>query len=269
MSSPTQPELVIRAPFGYGEIVPLERGHRVLLPHGATPEFCRTTNALAIAVGEFVAAARDFPIVFLTADRGASFAPVVLLGFAERQNLFVDAGGEWDRHAYQPAYIRRYPFCVSKVYRDGQPRGSKVVCVAKAYLDTAGIALFEADGKPGPRWGDIERMLQVFERELDATAALCALLQRADLLAPFTFQVMRGEAPALKLEGMHRVDEGRLRALAPQALHELAAQGALSPIYAHLHSLENFSRMYERAARRAEAAAAPPAPEQAPGSGAS
>lgn len=259
MSNPPHPELVIHAPFGYGEIVPLERGHRVLLPHGATPEFCRTTNALAIAVGEFVAAAREYPIVFLTADQGAGFAPVALLGLAERQNLFVDAGGEWDRDAYQPAYVRRYPFCVSKVYQDGKPRGNKVVCVAKAYLDAAGIALFEADGKPGPRWGDIERMLQVFERELDATAALCALLKRADLLAPFTFQVMRGEAPELKLEGMHRVDEARLRALAPQALHELAGQGALSSVYAHLHSLENFSRLYARAARRAEAAAAPTA----------
>ena len=48
----------ITAPFGYGEIVPLEKTHKVLLPNvgsgggNATPEFCRTLNAMAISFSE-------------------------------------------------------------------------------------------------------------------------------------------------------------------------------------------------------------------------
>ena len=104
----------LSAPFGYDEIVPLEKSHRVLMPSGTTPSFCRSINALAVSVGEFVAAARDYPIVFASADAGKSFAPVILLGLEAGVNLFLDDSGEWDRTAYFPAYVRRFPFCLSK-----------------------------------------------------------------------------------------------------------------------------------------------------------
>jgi hypothetical protein len=48
----------ITAPYGYDEIVPLQKTHRVLLPAGTTPAFCRRLNALAVSVAEFTAAAR-------------------------------------------------------------------------------------------------------------------------------------------------------------------------------------------------------------------
>ena len=54
----------ITAPFGYDEIVPLRREHRVLLPSGSTPAFCRTLNAIAVSRGEFPIAGRDYPLVF-------------------------------------------------------------------------------------------------------------------------------------------------------------------------------------------------------------
>ena len=102
----------LSAPFGYDEIVPLDKSHRVLMPSGTTPSFCRSINALAVSVGEFIAAARDYPIVFATGDGGKSFAPVILLGLEAGVNLFLDESGEWDRAAYFPAYVRRFPFCL-------------------------------------------------------------------------------------------------------------------------------------------------------------
>src|SRR3989344_3008777 len=101
----------ITAPYGYDEIVPLRKTHRVLMPAGSTPAF----------------------------GRARSFAPVVVLGLDEGENLFVDASGEWDRSAYFPAFVRRHPFCISKLYVDGEPRSERVVCVAKAYVDDSGV----------------------------------------------------------------------------------------------------------------------------------
>ena len=78
----------ITAPFGYGEIVPLEKNHKVLLPNvgagggNAAPEFCRKLNAMAISFSEFFIASRDYPIVFSTADEGKSYAPLVVLGLS-------------------------------------------------------------------------------------------------------------------------------------------------------------------------------------------
>lgn len=246
-----KPPLAITPPYGYDEIVPLERRHRVLLPHGATPQFCRSINAIAVTAGEFVAAARDYPIVFATPDAGKTFAPVAVLGLHARENLFVSAAGDWDPAAYVPAFVRRYPFCISKLYVDGVPRSDKVVCVVKSYVDPQGIALFDESGAPTAYWQGMQRLLAEYEDDLDRTAELCAALTRLELFAPFTFQVMQEERPTLKVEGMYRVDAKKFEALRPASHKALVAKGFASRIYAHFHSLENFARLYQRAVQRA------------------
>lgn len=246
--------LHLTPPYGYGEIVPLQRSHRVLRPFGATPQFCRGINALAVSYGELTAASRHYPLVFATADGGATFAPVAVLGLADGQNVFVSPGGDWDASAYLPAFVRRYPFCISKLYVDGEPRGDKVVCVVKAYVDAQGMPLFEESGAPTAYWTQMERLLADFESDLDRTAAMCAALARLGLFAPFTFTVMHDDVPGLKLEGMFRIDQKAFDALRPATLKALQRKGFLGPIYAHLHSLENFAALYARAVARARPA---------------
>ena len=248
--------LTLTPPFGYGDIVPLQRTHRVLLPHGSTPQFARTINALAVSYGEMTAAARHYPVVFASADGGATFAPVIVLGLADGQNLFVGSGGDWDPAAYLPAFVRRYPFCISKLYVDGAPRGDRVVCVAKAYVDDQGIALFDESGAPTAPWSQIERLLSEFESDLDRTADMCASLARLSLFAPFTFTVMQDDdRAALKLDGMYRIDQAKFDALKPATLKALQRKGFLGHIYAHLQSLDNFAALYARAVARVRTAA--------------
>lgn len=243
----------ITAPFGYDDIIPLEKQHRVLMPSGTTPAFCRRLNALAVSFTEFAAAARDYPIVFTTLDGGKSFAPVIVLGLADQSNLFLDAAGQWDPAAYLPAFVRRYPFCISKLYVDGKPNGESVVCVAKAYVDASGVALFDAEGRPAGRWSDMERLLAEYEADLDRTALMCSALARLDLLVPFTMQVVEDNRPGVRLAGMHRIDEARLKDLKPASHKALIGKDFMGKIYAHLHSLDNFSRLYAR-----QVAAQPP-----------
>jgi hypothetical protein len=83
--------LQITPPYGYDEIVPMQTSHRVLLRPGVTPGFSHAINALAVSYTEFVAASRDYPIVFTSGDNGSTFLPVVVLGLALRQNLFMKA----------------------------------------------------------------------------------------------------------------------------------------------------------------------------------
>lgn len=246
----------ITAPFGYDDIVPLEKQHRVLMSAGTTPAFCRTLNALAVSFSEFVAASRDYPIVFTTLDGGKSFAPVIVLGLADSTNLFLDASGEWDPAAYLPAFVRRYPFCVSRIYVDGKARGDSVVCVAKSHVDADGVALFDAQGRATERWSGMERLLAQYEADLERTAQMCYALARLELLVPFTMQVVEDNRPAVRLAGMFRVDEARLKDLRPASLKVLLDKDFMGRIYAHLHSLENFARLH---ARQAAAQSAPPA----------
>jgi hypothetical protein len=232
----------ITAPWGYGEIVPLEKEHRVLLPAGNTPIFCRHLNAIAVSIAEFVAAGRDYPVAFL---RGASggFAPVAVLGLTDAANLYVDRAGEWERGAYVPAYVRRFPFCLSRVTVDGKPRGERLVCVARDYVDRAGVPMFER-GRPTAHWRAIEKLLQEFEDDLERTARFGAALARLKLLEPMSVQ-LKGR-PQVRLGGMHRVAVEKLKALRPASLKALLEKDFLAAIFAHLHSLQNFSRLAAR-----------------------
>ena len=59
----------ISPPFGYKELVPLNRSQKVrLLSPGEVPEFARTLNAIPISYTEFSPVARDYPIVFTSGD---------------------------------------------------------------------------------------------------------------------------------------------------------------------------------------------------------
>ena len=259
----------ITAPFGYGEIVPLEKTHRVLLPSmgaggthagtgagsesrgNAAPSFCRNLNAMAISFSEFIVACRDYPIVFSTGDNGQSYAPLVVLGLGNEQNLFVNPEGEWAADTYVPAFVRRYPFCISKVYLDGEPQSDKVVCIDKAYIDAAGIALFDQAGKPAAHWLEREKLLSEYEADLDLTAQMCAIFTKLELFSPFTMQVNEGGKQALQLQGMHRIDEAKFLALKAANHKALVEKGLMGRIYAHFFSLANFARLYDRALSQA------------------
>ena len=213
---------------------------------GATPEFCRQLNALAVSFSEFTSAAHDYPIVFASLDEGQSFAPVIVLGLTEGSNLFVGPTGEWDSTTYTPAFVRRYPYCISKLYKDGEPSGERVVCVARAWVDEAGRTLFDTSGTPSDFWRSTEQLLTEYETDLDLTARMCASFSRLRLLTPFTMRVVEGDRPYVQLAGMYRIDEARLRDLKPASHKALVNRGYMGKIYSHLHSLENFSRLYAR-----------------------
>jgi SapC len=244
----------ITPPFGYSDIAPLEKHHRVLLPGGegsAVPGFAARVNAMAISFSEFAVAQRDYPIVFSSADGGASFAPVVVLGLADAQNLFVDQAGRWAEGAYVPAFVRRFPFCISRIFVDGVVQDERLVCVEKSYIDEGGIALFDAAGGPTPPWIERERLLAEYEKDLDTTAQMCTAFSKLDLFVPFTMQVKHGEAAGLKMNGMYCIDESRFVAQKAASHKALATRGLAARVYAHLFSLGNFSRLVDRALARA------------------
>ncbi len=241
----------ITAPFGYTDITLLERHHKVLLPNlttggGAVPAFAAQTNAMALSFSEFAVASRDYPIVFGAVDGGASYAPLAVLGLADRQNLYVDPAGNWQQDTYVPAFVRRYPFCLSVVHVDGVAQKERAICVERSYLDDSGVALYDGSGKATPRWAERERLLAGYENDLEMTALMCAGLQKLDLFTPFTLEVTVGAKSHFKLQGMTRIDEQKFLDLKPSSHKALATKGWAARVYAHLFSLANFNRLYDR-----------------------
>ena len=241
----------INPPFGYKHIVPLLKTHRVrLLGRGEVPEFARKLNAIPVSFTEFALAARDYPLVFTSADGGKSFAPVAVLGMTAGENLFVDGAGAWAPNLYVPAYARRFPFCMAKVTLNQVTQENRMVCVEKSNLDEGGEAMFDAQGEPSAKWRDMQRLLAEYEADLERARELCSILGDYALLEPFSLQAKPPKGDAVQLAGMHRIDEKKIEHLNISQFKNLARKGILGRIYAHLLSIENFARLLERRARR-------------------
>jgi hypothetical protein len=249
----------IRPPYGYQDIVPLTKTQKVRLQRGrVVPAALRGLATLPLSFGEFAAAQRDYPIAFISGDQGASFVAMALFGVEPGRNLFVGADGSWDAASYLPAYVRRHPFCMTRVSIDGKEHNERVACVEKSALAEDGAALFDARGEALPVWQAQSKLLFEFEADLARTEDMTRRLAELRLLEPFSAQATpAGERP-LTLTGMYRVAEDKLHALPAQTLHSLAQSGVLARCYLHLASLANFQRLLDRrAALRAQAAVDP------------
>lgn len=242
----------ITPPFGYREIVPLNRNAGVKLPSpGTLPEFCIQTNAMPISFTEFAVAARDYPIVFASNDQGKTYAAVAVLGLANNENAYV-RNGAWEQGVYVPAYVRRFPFCMARVKMNESEQQNRLICIEKSHLADDGEKLFDDAGKPTERWTTIERLLREYEADLERTRELCAILADYQLFEPFTMQATpAGGASPINLAGMFRVKEDKLEHLNAAQHKNLFKKGIVGRIYAHLLSLENFGRLVARRVRQA------------------
>lgn len=243
----------IAPPFGYQDIVPLNRNQKVrLLRPGEIPEFARNLNSIPISYTEFAPVAREYPIIFTTVGGGKLFAPVAVLGMADGENLY-NQGGAWAGGAYVPAYVRRFPFCMAKVTIDKVEQQNRLICVEKSRLDEAGgETLFDAKGQPGEKWQEIERLLADYEADLERSREMCDILGDYSLLEPFTMQAkFKNGGEPLAMTGMFRVAEAKIEYLNASQLKNLVKKGILSRVYAHLLSLDNFSKLLDRKATKA------------------
>ena len=242
--------LDINPPYGYQEIVPLAKTHKVLLPaERKLPVLFRNLTALPLSFAEFAPAVHDYPIAFISGDAGSTFVAMAILGLEAQQNLFVVGDDSWDAGVYLPAYVRRYPFCMTRVTVDGKEQSERIACVEKRAVNAKGEALYDSRGEPLPVWDHLRKLLFEFEADLARTEELCRKLQELRLLETFTAQVAPQNEPPIALTGMYRVSEEKLQALPAGTLQELARYGMLSRVYAQLLSLDNFQRLLDRRAQ--------------------
>jgi hypothetical protein len=243
----------IAPPFGYREVVPFLKSHKVrLLAPAEVPQFARQANAVPISYSEFQAVCREYPIVFSSGDGKRAFAPVAVTGLGAGENLF-GGEGHWAPGVYVPAYVRRYPFCMARVQVNNVEQKDRLICIEKAHLADDGEAMFDAGGAPTPKWQDLERLLGEYEKDLERSREMCSILADYGLLEPFTMQATPKAAGAkpLQMTGMFRVAEKKIEDLNSAQMKNLVRKGILGRVYLHLLSLENFARLLERRAASA------------------
>jgi hypothetical protein len=236
--------LFYRAP----EALSLERHENWRLKEGDYG-FAAATPYVPVVVGEFVAAARHYPILFADA---AVPSPVVLLGLGE-DNLFV-ADGAWAEGMHIPAYVRRYPF--GFVATDDAEQFALIADAGSdrfAASDEEGVAMFE-DGKPSALTRQALEFCEAYRRDAAATGAFCAALKASDLLVPRRADVTLPDGRKLAVDGFLVIDGEAFAALDDATVVNWHRNGWLAVIHYHLASLDHFNALLVRQGARAAAA---------------
>ena len=172
---------------------------------------------------------------------------MAVLGLTQGENLYF-RDGAWAKGVYIPAYARRFPFCMAKVRLNEVEQQNRLICVEKSHMDDAGELMFDDKGAPLAKWKEIERLLTEYEVDLERSREMCSTLADYGLLEPFAAQAKFAKGGAAQLTGMHRAAENKIEHLNASQIKNLAKKGILSRVYAHLLSLDNFSRLLDRKA---------------------
>jgi len=265
MATPTQPAPPPLAGqvLLYGNPEPLDSNRHGKLGMNPTDRpygFVAKQHFVPLQVGEFMAAAVNYPIIFA----GDDYAPLAIMGLQAGENLFVSPEGAFRPGAYAPSFIRRYPFVGAK---DDQAQ-RMIICIDRdSSLWVEGnpeVPLF-VDGQPSEFTKSCIEFCSQFDQDRAVTESFCNLLKSLDLFetkqTTYTPRLPDGTAgqPVMVAE-YFAVSEDKLKQLAPEKLAELAGNGALAAIYAHLTSLAGWDRIIVESSLRqtanAEAAGA-------------
>jgi hypothetical protein len=189
---------------------------------------------------EFRSIQAHYPIVFSkTAD--GQFQPIVLLGFREKQNLFLTSRG-WDA-PYVPLMIERVPFLIG---RSGEQLMMHVDLDSPRVSRTTGEPLFLPHGGNTEFLERMNSVLLAIHAGLERTPPFVAALLEHELLESFALDIRLADGSDNRLAGFYTIHEERLAALSGSALESLNRAGHLQPAYMAVASLSQFRALIER-----------------------
>jgi hypothetical protein len=244
MASAPQPQL----PLFYKDLLPVNSRDHAGWKAGSlgSAAYLAETHAIPLTSDEFVDAQRDYPIVFTS---GENPLPIALFGLNEGVNTFVGEDMKIAELIYLPAYARRYPFILAKLQQGNDDMSLCFDPTAGLIgADQEGMPLFDEAGQPTEYTQGVLDFCRRFEEAGQRTKLFMDELAKLDILMDGEIAITRNDMPDTPFiyRGFRMVDENKLRELPAATLEELAKNGMLMLIYAHLFSLNLMRNIFER-----------------------
>lgn len=186
-----------------------------------------------------------YPIVFRKNAQG-QFEPIALLGFQERQNLFLTARG-WDA-TYIPLTIERLPFLIG-FSADKQPM-MHVDLDSPRISRTEGEAVFREYGGNTEFLERMSSVLLAIHQGIAGVQPFIAALLEHELLESFVLDVQLANGSQNRLAGFYAINEERLQGLDGAVLERFNRAGYLQAIHMAIASLSQFRALIERMNKR-------------------
>jgi hypothetical protein len=228
-----------QSPLFYSDIAPLTPTTHKDFKLGSETNFAfaGTTNTVPLTVPEFTLAARHYPILLL----GEDLVPTAAVGMKPNQNFFVDKNGDWEKGAYIPAYVRRYPFMLM-----GSPEDERLTLgvdnTAKSTSPEA-RALFDAEGKETEVVGQAIKFCEQFHNAFMYTQDFSAALKKAGIAEEQSLEVELTPGQRSLIGSFQRIDEEKFKNLPDATILEWRKNGFLHACYFLLQSMNNWDML--------------------------
>lgn len=220
---------------------------------GFGPEFGDDVGMVPAFPSEFAELQREYPIFLRKDTATGEWQSVALLGFEQRENLFLQDGG-WNA-TYLPGAVAKGPFLIGFQEQriDGELRQEPVMHVDLEHPRAAngsGEPVFLPQGGTTPYLDHIAGVLRGVHDGIAYGAAMFAALDAAGLIQTVQLDVQVDERHRVAVNGLHGIDRERLAALDDATLSALHRAGYLEGVYLMLASLHNVRRLMAEKQRR-------------------
>ncbi|MDX9743288.1 MAG: SapC family protein [Arcobacteraceae bacterium] len=197
-----------------------------------------------ITVAEFYEACKDYPILFAK-DANNSWIATVMMGYKEKENLFVGENGIWEKQRYIPAHIRRYPFIYVNTDNDQLTLAVEGEFKSEAKEDVA-RKLFLEDGTNSEFLNSVLGFLNQFHGDALATTAFIKQLEDWELLEEKVANIVAPDGKNYSINGFYVVNEEKLKHLSKKKKEAICEKNVTPLITAHLISLSNIQKIGNR-----------------------
>ncbi len=217
------------------------------------PEFGDAVGMVPAYPSEFAELQREYPIFLRRDTATGEWQSVVLLGFEQHENLFLQ-DGRWNA-SYLPGAAAKGPFLIG--FQENRIDGALVQeAVLHVDLDhprvnaMQGEPVFLPQGGNTPYLDHIAGVLRGIHDGHAFGAQMFAALDAKGLIHPVTLDVQIAQEHRVGVNGLHAIDRDRLGQLDGPALAELNRAGYLEGAYLMLASLHNMRRLIAEKQKR-------------------
>lgn len=202
---------------------------------------------------EYAELQREYPIFFRKDADSGQWQSVALLGFEQRENLFLQ-DDRWNA-AYLPGAAAKGPFLIGFQEQriDGELRKEPVMHVDLEHPRVSfseGEPVFLPHGGNSPYLQHIASVLRGIRDGLEFGTAMFAAFDAMGLIQPVNLDVQLDDKHRVSVNGLHGIDRERLAALDAGSLRRLNQAGFLEGAYLALASLHNVRRLMAEKQRR-------------------
>ncbi|WP_201290236.1 SapC family protein [Stenotrophomonas sp. 364] len=220
---------------------------------GFGPEYGDAVGMVPAYPSEFAELQREYPIFLRKDTATGQWQSVVLLGFEQHENLFLQ-DGRWNA-SYLPGAAAKGPFLIG--FQEHQVDGAFTQeAVLHVDLDhprvnaMQGEPVFLPQGGTTPYLDHIAGVLRGIHDGHAFGADMYAMFDAKGLIQPLALDVQIDPQHRIGVNGLHAIDRDRLALLEGAALAELNRAGYLEGAYLMLASLHNMRRLIAEKQRR-------------------